>query len=66
MDVVSNLTSMFSVSTEPDDRADLATAAVVVAEQTQKIRRNDRAYGLYDLLRATKKAPLAVSARCPG
>lgn len=64
-DVVSNLTSMFSVSTEPDDRADLATATAVVAEQTQKIRRNDRAYGLYDLLRATKKAPLAVKRAVP-
>jgi NRPS condensation-like uncharacterized protein len=64
-DVVSNLTSMFSVSTEPDDRADLETATAVVAEQTNKIRRNDRAYGLYDLLKVTRKAPLAVKRAVP-
>jgi len=64
-DVVSNLTSMFSVSTEPDDRTDLATATAVVAEQTHKVRRNDRAYGLYDLLKVTRKAPLAVKRAVP-
>jgi len=64
-DVVSNLTSMVSVSTEPDDRADLATATAVVAKQTSEMRRNDRAYGLYDLLRATEKAPLAVKRAVP-
>lgn len=64
-DVVSNLTSMVSVSTEPDDRADLATATAAVAEQTYEMRRNNRANGLYDLLRATKKAPLAVKRAVP-
>lgn len=64
-DVVSNLTSMVSVSTEPDDREDLATATAAVAKQTEVMRRNDRAYGLYDLLRATKKAPLAVKRAVP-
>ncbi|MGB8996756.1 MAG: condensation domain-containing protein [Pseudonocardiaceae bacterium] len=64
-DVVSNLTSMVSVSTGPDDRADLATATAAVAEQTEEMRRNRRAYGLYDLLRATKKAPLAVKRAVP-
>ncbi|PZS38177.1 MAG: hypothetical protein DLM62_15180 [Pseudonocardiales bacterium] len=64
-DVVSNLTSMFSVSTEPADRADLATATAAVAEQTCEMRRNDRAYGLYDLQRAIKKAPLAVKRAVP-
>jgi hypothetical protein len=37
----------------------------VVAEQTAEMRRNDRAYGLYDLLRATKKAPLVVKRAVP-
>lgn len=64
-DVVSNLTSMVSVSTEPDDREDLATATAAVAKQTAEMRRNDRAYGLYDLLRATKKTPLAVKRAVP-
>lgn len=64
-DVVSNLTSMVSVSTEPDDRADLPTATAAVAEQTCEMRRNDRSYGLYDLLRATRKAPLAVKRAIP-
>ncbi len=64
-DVVSNLTSMVSVSTEPDDRADLATATAAVAEQTYEMRRNNRAYGLYDLLRDTRKAPLAVKRAAP-
>ena len=59
-DVVSNLTSMVSVSTVPDDRVDLATATAAVAKQTYRRRRNDRAYGLYDLLEVTKRAPLAV------
>ncbi|MGH3975804.1 MAG: condensation domain-containing protein, partial [Pseudonocardiaceae bacterium] len=64
-DVVSNLTSMVSVSTVPDDRADLATATAAVAEQTYRRRRNDRAYGLYDLLEVIKKAPLAVKRAVP-
>ncbi|MDQ4033387.1 MAG: condensation domain-containing protein [Actinomycetota bacterium] len=59
-DVVSNLTSMVSVSTVPDDRVNLATATAAVARQTYRRRRNERAYGLYDLLEATKRAPLAV------
>jgi NRPS condensation-like uncharacterized protein len=33
-DVVSNLTSMVSISTVPDDRTDLASASAAVAEQT--------------------------------
>jgi NRPS condensation-like uncharacterized protein len=64
-DVVSNLTSMVSVSTVPDDRVDLATATAAVAGQTHRKRRNDRAYGLYDLLEVTKKAPLAVKRAAP-
>ncbi|HXT42821.1 MAG TPA: condensation domain-containing protein [Pseudonocardiaceae bacterium] len=64
-DVVSNLTSMVSISTEPDDRADLASATAAVAEQTYEMRRNDRAYGLYDLLDAMKEAPLAVKRAVP-
>ncbi|MGH3547482.1 MAG: condensation domain-containing protein [Pseudonocardiaceae bacterium] len=64
-DVVSNLTSMVSVSTEPDDRTDLATATAAVAEQTYDMRRNDRAYGLYDLLRVVKKTPLPVKRAVP-
>jgi NRPS condensation-like uncharacterized protein len=64
-DVVSDLTSMVSVSTEPADRADLATATAAVAKQTEDMRRDDRAYGLYDLLRAAKKVPLAVKRVVP-
>jgi NRPS condensation-like uncharacterized protein len=64
-EVVSNLTSMISVSTSPDDRTDLPSATVAVAEQTYEMRRNDRAYGLYDLLDATKKAPLRVKRAAP-
>lgn len=64
-DVVSNLTSMVSVSTEPDDRADLASATAAVAEQTVEMRRNNRAYGLYDLLDALKSAPMMVKRAVP-
>jgi len=64
-EVVSNLTSMVSVSTEPDDRADLASATAAVAEQTYEMRRNDRAYGLFDLLDAMKSAPLTVKRAVP-
>jgi NRPS condensation-like uncharacterized protein len=64
-DVVSNLTSMVSVSTAPQDRVDLATATAVVAAQTSEMRRNDRAYGLYDLLDGLKKAPLMVKRAVP-
>lgn len=51
---------MVSISTGPDDRVDLTTATAAVAEQTSQMRRNNRAYGLHDLLDVTKKAPLAV------
>ena len=64
-DVVSNLTSMVSISTEPADRTDLASATAAVAEQTYEMRRNDRAYGLYDLLDAMKAAPLTVKRAVP-
>ncbi|MDQ4103648.1 MAG: hypothetical protein M3186_08055 [Actinomycetota bacterium] len=64
-DVVSNRTSMVSVSTVPDDRADLATAVTAVAQQTRPMRRNDRAYGLYDLLDVAKNAPAAVKRAVP-
>jgi NRPS condensation-like uncharacterized protein len=64
-EVVSNLTSMVTVSTTPDDRIDLATATAAVAEQTHQVPRENRAYGLYDLLEATKKAPLAIKRVAP-
>jgi len=64
-DVVSNLTSNVTVSTVPDDRVDLATATTAVAEQTYQMRRNNRTYGLYDLLEGIKKAPLAVKRAVP-
>lgn len=64
-DVVSNLTSMVSVSTEPDDRANLASATAAVADQTGEMRRNDRAYGLYDLLDVVGNAPLTVKRAVP-
>jgi NRPS condensation-like uncharacterized protein len=64
-DVVSNLTSMVSVSTVPDDRVDLATATTAVAEQTCPTRRNERAYGLDDLLEIVQKAPLPVKRAVP-
>ncbi len=64
-DVVSNLTSNVTVSTAPDDRVDLATATAAVAEQTYRMRRNNRAYGLYDLLEVTGKAPLTVKRAVP-
>lgn len=63
--VVSNITSMVTVSSFPDDRADLASATAAVAEQTKQVRREDRAYGLYDLLNATKKTPIAVKRVAP-
>ncbi|MGH3989282.1 MAG: hypothetical protein ACRDTZ_18525, partial [Pseudonocardiaceae bacterium] len=59
-DVVSNLTSNLTVSTAPDDRVDLATATAAVAGQTYQMRRQDRAYGLHDLLEVIKKVPLPV------
>ena len=64
-DVVSNLTSMVSVSTGPDDRVNMTTATAAVAEQTSEMRRNNRAYGLHDVLEATKKAPLVVKRAVP-
>ncbi|MDQ4091871.1 MAG: condensation domain-containing protein [Actinomycetota bacterium] len=64
-EVVSNLTSMVSVSTAPSDRVDLPTAVAAVAKQTYRRRRNDRAYGLYDLLEGTKRAPLTVKRAVP-
>ncbi|MGH3946594.1 MAG: hypothetical protein ACRDSI_16340, partial [Pseudonocardiaceae bacterium] len=59
-DVVSNLTSNLTVSTAPDDRVDLATATAAVAGQTYQMRRQDRAYGVHDLLEVIKKVPLPV------
>lgn len=64
-EVVSNLTSMVSVSTVADDRKDLATATAAVAAQTTQVRREDRAHGLYDMLDLTKKAPLVVKRAAP-
>jgi NRPS condensation-like uncharacterized protein len=64
-DVVSNLTSNVTVSTAPDDRVDLATATAAMTEQTHQMRRQDRAYGLHDLLEVIKKAPLPVKRAVP-
>jgi NRPS condensation-like uncharacterized protein len=64
-DVVSNLTSNVTVSTAPEDRVDLVTATAAVTAQTCRVRRNHRAYGLYDLLSALKKAPLPVKRAVP-
>ena len=64
-EVVSNMTSMVTVSTTPDDRVDLATAAAAVSEQTTEVRRADRANGLHDLLNATKKTPLVLKRLAP-
>ncbi|HYZ36948.1 MAG TPA: condensation domain-containing protein [Pseudonocardiaceae bacterium] len=64
-EVVSNLTLMVSVSTEPKDRADLVSATTAVAGQTYEMHRNDRAYGLYDLLDVMKNAPLMVKRAVP-
>ncbi len=59
-DIVSNLTSNVTVSTGPEDRVDLAIATAAVARQTYQMRRQDRAYGLHDLLEVIKKMPLPV------
>jgi NRPS condensation-like uncharacterized protein len=64
-DVVSNITSMVTVSTAPEDRADLPTATAAVSAQTDELKRHDRAYGLYDLLDATKKAPIFLKRAAP-
>ncbi|MGH3870382.1 MAG: condensation domain-containing protein [Pseudonocardiaceae bacterium] len=64
-DVVSNLTSNVTVSTAPEDRVDLATATAAVAEQTYEMRRQDRAYGLHDLLEVVQKVPLPVKRAVP-
>lgn len=64
-EVVSNITSMVSVSTTAAERTDLATAAATVAEQTTPVRRKDRAYGLHDLLRLTSKVPLLLKRAAP-
>lgn len=64
-EVVSNLTSMVSVSTAPHDRTDLATATAAVAKQTTPVRRKNRAYGLHDLLSLTRKAPLLLKRAAP-
>ncbi|MGH4012362.1 MAG: hypothetical protein ACRDSL_00165 [Pseudonocardiaceae bacterium] len=64
-EVVSNLTSMVTVSTAPNDRTDLTTAAAAVTEQTNPVRRKNRAYGLHDLLNLTKKTPLLLKRAAP-
>jgi NRPS condensation-like uncharacterized protein len=64
-EIVSNLTSMISVSTVPEDRLDLASTVAAVARQTCEKRRNERAYGLYDLLAVAKRAPLPVKRVVP-
>jgi NRPS condensation-like uncharacterized protein len=64
-EVVSNITSLVTVSTSPPDRTDLATATEMVAAQTTQVRREERALGLYDLLDATKKAPVVVKRAIP-
>lgn len=64
-DVVSNLTSMISVSTDPDDRADLGSATAAVARQTYETRRNDQAFGLHDLLATVQNAPVTVKRAVP-
>lgn len=64
-EVVSNLTSMVSVSTEPADRTDLTSATAAVAAQTYEMRRRDRACGLFDLLNVMKNAPLTVKRAVP-
>ncbi|MGH4024990.1 MAG: condensation domain-containing protein, partial [Pseudonocardiaceae bacterium] len=64
-EVVSNITSMVSISTAPHERKDLATATAAVAEQTNPVRRKDRAYGLHDLLSLTRKAPLLLKRAAP-
>lgn len=64
-EVVSNITSMATVSTSPEDRSDLPTATAAVAAQTDELRRQDRAHGLYDLLVATRKAPIFLKRAAP-
>ena len=64
-EVVSNITSMVTVSTVPNDRMDMATATAAVSQQTTPVRRKNRAYGLYDLLYLTKKAPLLLKRAAP-
>lgn len=64
-EVVSNITSMVTVSTSSDDRTDLETATAAVAEQTTQVRREDRAYGLYDILDATRMTPLPIKRVAP-
>jgi NRPS condensation-like uncharacterized protein len=64
-EVVSNITSMVPVSTSPADRTDLATAAAAVSRQTSPRRRKERAYGLYDLLSLTRRAPLLLKRAAP-
>jgi NRPS condensation-like uncharacterized protein len=64
-DVVSNITSMVPVSTVATDRTDLATATAAVSVQTERLRRQERAHGLYDLLHLTRKAPLLLKRVAP-
>jgi NRPS condensation-like uncharacterized protein len=64
-DVVSNLTSMVSVSTDPDNRVSLASATAAVAEQTHEMRRNDLAYGLHDLLAFMQNSPVTAKHAVP-
>ncbi|MGH3796392.1 MAG: condensation domain-containing protein [Pseudonocardiaceae bacterium] len=64
-EVVSNITSMVTVSTAPHDRTNLVTATAAVAGQTNPVRRRNRAYGLYDLLSLTRNAPLLLKRAAP-
>ncbi|HEX2298388.1 MAG TPA: hypothetical protein VHH34_07710, partial [Pseudonocardiaceae bacterium] len=64
-EVVSSITSMVTVSTTARDRAALPTAIAAVATQTTPQRRQHRAYGMYDLLRFTRKAPLLLKRAAP-
>lgn len=64
-EVVSSITSMVTVSTTERDRVSLPTAVAAVAAQTKPQRRESRAYGMYDLLRLTRKAPLLLKRAAP-
>ena len=64
-EVVGNYASFVTVSTDPEDRADLGTAARAVAQQTGDLRRAARAGGLKDLMDLVNPLPLGLKRVMP-
>jgi NRPS condensation-like uncharacterized protein len=59
-EVVGNFASFATISTTPDQRTDLATAASAIRKQTDPVYRAQRAHGLIDLVKLGRALPVGV------